>query len=85
MDATVFPAELAKYAISVKGPVLTKRSPIIFPFAVSTSCELLSIVANTRRARSASRKLAVVSAVSDGINTPVRFVYEAPQLAQWLS
>ncbi len=43
------------------------------------------MVANTRRALSASTKLAWVSGVPFGIRMPVRLVYDAPQLAQWLS
>jgi hypothetical protein len=83
--ATVFPVVLAKSTASASGPMLAKRSPIMWPLAVITSCDPLSIVANTRRARTASRKLSSVSLVPAGSNTPVRLVYEAPQLAQWLS
>jgi hypothetical protein len=83
--ATVLSAALAKFTASDSGPLLAKRSPIRWPFAVSTSCDSLSMVANTRLARTASTKLSSVSGAPCGISTAVRLVYDAPQLAQWLS
>ncbi|MNY70619.1 hypothetical protein D3C86_2087880 [compost metagenome] len=45
----------------------------------------MSMVANTRRARMASRKVVDDSALPSGISTAVRLGADMPQLAQWLS
>ena len=82
---TVLPAVLAKPTFRFSTPELAMREPMMAPLALNTSCEFLSCVANTRRAFSASMKLALLKAVPVGISTAVRLVEAEPQLAQWLS
>lgn len=68
------PDALAKPARSRSVPLFSKRSPIILPFAVSTSCDSLSMVANTRRALIASYSACSLNCTPDGTSTPVRLV-----------
>ena len=54
--------------------MLLMRLPIRLPFAVTISCEFLSMVANTRRAFIAATKFASFRVVPVGSSTPVRLV-----------